>query len=230
MPNPVDHHELYDVFVLAGQESPGVCKLGMPTRDYGWEKSEPAGSDGGEVSNKGKKLMEFEVELYLWKDPATNVDHFARWESWKQILLTPVAKSAPKALDCYHPQLDGLGITSVVAKAWNEPQPDGKGGGIVKIKFLEYAPAKPKPKGSGKPKSAVNLIGTVAGPMTQEQILDFQAQNGFDPRDPGGFVPKGTQTPGDTPAPQPTQDPPPDPNQDLLDELERENQRSKDLE
>lgn len=229
--NPYDNPELYDVIVLGGQQSPGVCKLNAPTRDHGWEKSEPAGSDGGEVVNKGKKLMEFDVVLTLWKEPG-GVDHFDRWETWKQILKTPVAKNAPKALDIYHPQLDGLDIKSVVAKSWNEPQPIGGGKSTVTIKFLEYSPAKKKPAGSGKPKAAANLVFTLAGPMTQEQLNAFQAQEGFDPRDLNGFAQKGGGgSGGPTSPPQaPTQDPAPDPNQDLLDELEAERQRSADLE
>jgi len=33
----------------------------------------------------------------------------------------------------------------------SNPQPDGKGGATVKLKFLQYAPPKKKP-GNGKPK------------------------------------------------------------------------------
>lgn len=148
--NPVDNPGLYDQIILAGKPSPGRCKItGLPTRDEGWEKQETKGQDGGETVHNGRKLVEFEVELYLWKERAKKIDHFAGWEEWKKILEAPVKKNAPKALDVYHPQLDGLGVTSVVANTWTEPVPDGKGGATVKIKFLQYSPS--KPKASAKP-------------------------------------------------------------------------------
>ncbi len=149
--NPYDWPELYDKLFLAGTVSPGVCKMSSPPqRDEGWDKQEQKGKAGGETIHNGKKLIEFEVEFELWKDDV--VDCFEEWDEWKKILLTPIKKNAPRALDVYHPQLDGLDIKSVVATSWTEPVPDGKGGAKVKIKFLEYSP--PKPKAAGKPKGS----------------------------------------------------------------------------
>jgi uncharacterized membrane protein YgcG len=69
------------------------------------------------------------------------------------VLLTPIKAGNPMALDIFHPQLDGLGISSVVVKQRSNPQPDGKGGATVKLKFLQYSPPKKKP-GNGKPKGS----------------------------------------------------------------------------
>lgn len=160
MANPVDTPELYDVLFLAGVETPGLCKLSMPELDEGWEKQESKGSSGGETVHNGAKLVEFEAEIYLWKEFG-GFDWFAEWESFKPILQTPIQKNASKALDIYHPQLEGLGIGSVVVKSRTEPQPDGKGGATVKIKFLQYAP--PKPKAAGKPKGSAGAGGGAGG-------------------------------------------------------------------
>jgi hypothetical protein len=150
--DPVANPSAYNKIVLAGKESPGRARLNFPMREEGWDKQEPKGDDGGETVHNGRKIAEFDCELYLWKEKARGIDHFARWDEWKSILLAPVQKNAQKALDIYHPQLDGLNISSVVVNSWCEPQPDGKGGATVKIKFTEYRPHKPaaakKPSGS----------------------------------------------------------------------------------
>ena len=151
MTNPVDTPELYDVFYLAGLESPGICAFtGLPTLDLGWEPQQPKGSDGGATVRGGTKLVEFEVSIRLWRDAATGIDHFAMWDTFKSILDTPIAKNASKALDIYHPQLEGLGIGSVVVKSKTEPAPNGDGTATAKIKFLQYKPAKKK-AGATKP-------------------------------------------------------------------------------
>lgn len=146
--NPTTDFELFDAFWLAGAQSPGVARFSFPETVTGWENQAGKGEDGGETVLNGRKLSEFEATITLWVGDY-EVSHFDLWEQWKPILLTPVAKGSPKALDIYHPQLEPLGITSVVVKAWTEPQPNGDGTSTVKIKFLQYSPAK-KRSGSGK--------------------------------------------------------------------------------
>lgn len=148
--NPVDSPELYDQFQLAGQWSPGVATFDPPpTRDEGWDQQNPPGG-GGFTIHKRTPPISFTVKLYLWKgddDQGGQVDHFAAWETWKKILYTPIRKNSPKALDFYHPQLEGLNpaIRSVVVKSHTDPAPDGKGGATVTIVFLEYRPFIRKP-------------------------------------------------------------------------------------
>jgi hypothetical protein len=169
--NPIDHPDQYDAIVLADQRSPGVCKLGGPMLDHGWEKQEAKGSGGGETIQNGAKLVEFTCELYLWRDE--KVDHFARWVEWRPLLRRPVQKGAAKALDIYHPQLAELGVTSVVCSKEGSLEPDGAGGAKVKLTFLQYAPA--KPTAAGKPKgSTAQAGGAAAGPGKQKK----------EPRDP----------------------------------------------
>lgn len=152
-PNPVDLPELWDTFVLSGKRSPGICKFPSIPRVEGWEKQVPKGTTGGITVHNNQPPIDFEVEIYLWKDE--NVDHFARWEEWKTILMTPIKKNNPKALDIYHPQLDGIGVRSVVPSTRAEYVPDGKGGATVKWKFLEYRP--PKPLKAQAPNGAVTV-------------------------------------------------------------------------
>lgn len=162
--NPVDNPKEYDFFVLAGQRSPGRARFSFPTLDEGWDKQEAKGGSGGGTVHNGAKLLEFDVELYLWKESWTtgSVDHFADWDAFQPLFKLPVAEGTSKALDIYHPQLDGLGITSVVVKSWTQPQPDDKGGATVKIKFLQYQPI-PKKAGGSPSGSKANGAGGANG-------------------------------------------------------------------
>lgn len=154
MPNPYDNPSLYDTFFLAGVQAPGVWTVTTPTIDEGWKKQEPKGKDGGETTRDGRKLIDIDMEGYLFKDPSIGRDDFALWDAFIVTLKLPIAKNDKKALDIYHPQLEGADISSVVVANWTaHPQPvKGKGAGIVKIKFTQYAP--PKPASSGKPKGS----------------------------------------------------------------------------
>lgn len=168
--DPVAFPSLYDTFLLAGEFSPGRCRFNFPTRVEGWDNQQPKGSRGGESVHNATPLIDFDVEIYIWRDRGKGVDHFARWEAWAPLLGTPVAKNAQKALDIYHPQLDGLNVTSVVVKTWTQPQPDGKGGATVKIKFAEYAPH--KEAANGKPNGSKSFHGEKEPPDPNKDLKD----------------------------------------------------------
>jgi hypothetical protein len=155
VPNPVTNPKLYDCIILAGVKSPGVCKFnGLPQVDEGWTKQEPKGNDGGETTRKGRGLLEFGVTLKLIKDPSTGRDDFAQWPAFREVLKTPIKKNDQRALDIYHPILEGLDISSVVVAKWGpgEPMPDASNTGLVQIDFLQYSP--PKKTSGGKPKGS----------------------------------------------------------------------------
>jgi len=172
--NPLDHPEQYDTIVLADQRSPGLCKLGGPMLDHGWQKQKPKGSSGAETIHNGDDLVEFTVELYLWRDE--RVDHFAGWEAWRPLLRRPIAKGSPKALDVYHPQLAELGVTSVVCSKEGSLEPDGKGGARVRLTFLQYAP--PVAASSGKPggSAATAPGGAANAPKAPDPNQDLKDQ------------------------------------------------------
>lgn len=158
--NPVDTPEMYEQFMLGGSWSPGVCMFDpAPTRDEGWDVQAPPGG-GGYTIHKRTTPISFTVKIKLWKgddERGNPVDHFATWDTWKKILYKPIKRNSPKALDIYHPQLEGLNpaIRSVVVKSHTDPKPDGSGGADVVIVFLEYRPfirKKTKP-----------LVGTTTG-------------------------------------------------------------------
>ncbi len=178
--NPIDNHDSYDqLFVTGAPRSPGVFRLtAAPDVNTGWEKKEGKGAEGGETINNGRKLAEFEGEFYLWRD--ANRDCFAEWESFK-VVFAQTTKDGPlqKALDVYHPVLDEAGITSVVMRNVPVAVPDGKGGAVVKLKFLEYRPTK-KRVGTGKPKGGdgthIDLTGGGSKPVTNAALKAENAQ------------------------------------------------------
>lgn len=185
--NPYRNADGWDVLILAGLESPGICKLTVPSRETGWDQQQ--GKDGapGESVQNGTKGAEIQCEFYLWEDPANpDLDMFAEWETFREtILKLPVKKAQPKALDIYHPALEGKNITSVVVKSWGNPQPDGLGGGTAKVVFLEYLPSKPKGAG-GKPKgSKANEKGDPPDPNADVKAeLDEATQEFNEPAKP----------------------------------------------
>ena len=171
MKNPASIPDAYDSFFLAGKQSPGVCRFtGLPVVEEGWKKQEPKGKDGGELDRSGRPLIEFAVSIYLWDEPSIGLDHFAAWDDFLEVILTPIAKSSQKALDIYHPLLERLGIGSVVVKSWGQPVPDGKGGATASIAFIQYAP--PKKTATGKPKGSKSGGGEGEGPDPNQDVKD----------------------------------------------------------
>lgn len=149
--NPVDTPLAYDSFRLVGVLSPGVCRFpSAPTRDEGWDVQAPSGTGGGYTIHHRTPPIEFDVEVYLWKgenEYGVFVDEFTAWDKFEPLLFIPVKRNSPKALAFQHPLTDGLNpaITQVVVKSHTKPLPDGKGGGTVKIRFIEYRPLIFKP-------------------------------------------------------------------------------------
>ncbi len=162
--NPIDNPGAYDALRIAGKRTPGQLKWTSPPKvDEGWEKKEAKGSKGGETICNGRKICEFAVELYLWRD--TIRDEFAAWEAFKPVLAkTTKDGAAQQALDIYSPVLEEAGISAVVLKNVPCAIPDGKGGATVLLEFMEYRPAK-KNSGSGKPKGAAAAPGAKADPF-----------------------------------------------------------------
>lgn len=155
--NPYDNPDQYDALVITGApgdgRTPGIFKWTTPPDpDQGWEKKEAKGSAGGETICNGEKLCECEGEIYLWKDE--KYDGFALWDAYK-VVFGQTTKDGPNqtALDIYHPVAEEAGVSSFVVRNKLVVVPDGKGGGIIKIKLLQYGPAKKK-TGTGKPKGA----------------------------------------------------------------------------
>ena len=152
MPNPVDHSDLYDSIQLAGVRSPGMVTLSGHDRNQKWDVKEADGHGGATTTHKGEQVAQFSASFYLVKDPILGLDEFSDWETFSALIrssLPPGGK--PKALTIYHPDLAANDIKSVCQASIGGMTHDGKGGGTVVVKFIEYRPAK---KQGGTPAGA----------------------------------------------------------------------------
>lgn len=107
MPNPIDNPELYDVFVLAGQEAPGLSEVTGAAFPHGWEERKGQGMDGATLARIGAKLVEFKVVVYLWES-----DHFEAWDVWSVPLYKEGDQDVP--YDVYHPDLAAVRVSEAV--------------------------------------------------------------------------------------------------------------------
>lgn len=152
MPNPIDNPELYDVVIVAGEASPGVCKITGHDRKIGWDIKAGSGQSGATTTLKDVPPVEFTLTLKL-----VTYEDFADWPAFQALIESTVAGATPRALDIYHPDLAANDISSVVKATVGGMIHDGLGGATVAIKLLEYKPPKSKggsPNGSKtKPKA-----------------------------------------------------------------------------
>lgn len=144
MPNVFENEDLYNSIVLAGNTSPGVVALSGHDRKHVWDVKSGPSLSGASVTLKETPPIEFTATFYLVLDPAQGVDDFAAWTDFQAVIDSSLAGTTPKALDIYHPDLAANGITSVVKATVGGMTYDGRGGGIVSVKFQEYRPPKKK--------------------------------------------------------------------------------------
>lgn len=167
MPNPVDSPDLYDAIVAAGKRSPGQVTLSGHDRNQRWDVKDADGHGGASTTHKGEKLAEVTASFYLVKDPVLGVDEFAEWEVFAALLRSTLPPTGqPKAIDIYHPDLAANDIKSVCVASIGGMTHDGKGGGTVVAKFIEYRP--PKKKG-GSPTGSKSAASTKVDPNADKK-------------------------------------------------------------
>lgn len=145
MIDPFNGEDVWNKIVVAGIESPGVVRLSGHDRKIAWDIKEGTGQDGATTSRKGKPIGEFDAEFELSNDPTSpDSNDFDDWDSFQALLETSVSGKDPVALDIYHPDLARNHFSSVVLGSIGAMSLDGKGGGKIKVHFLEYNPPKKK--------------------------------------------------------------------------------------
>jgi len=148
----VQNPELYDQIELGNVESPGKVTLSGHDSEVEWDIKAGAGQNGATMTRKGRKPKEFTATFYLVKDDVEGYDDFEFWDEFQALIDSTTSGKTPKALDIWHPDLERVGIKSVVKKSVGGMVHDGKGGATVVVKFIEYLP--PKPAG-GSPNGAL---------------------------------------------------------------------------
>lgn len=143
MMSPSDNDELWGRIRFGKAISPGQCRLSGPGLVIGWDIKSASGSFGGSTTRVSEPLKEFEAEFFLTdEEDDLNISDFDRWNDFQVVLLESCKRAKPKAFDVYHPDLARVGITAAVVKSIGLVQLDEKGGGKIKVAFVEYKPIK----------------------------------------------------------------------------------------
>jgi hypothetical protein len=152
---PYDLDEDISTLVLGTMRSPGVVKLSGHNRNKDWDVKAAKGQTGASSSLNGDPVGQFEAEFYLAGDDVDSVNgpsDFDVWEDFQRLIESTTNGPTPIALPIYHPDLARNKFTEVTNGGVGGMIHDGKGGAIVKVKFLEYRPPKPKPAAKAQPK------------------------------------------------------------------------------
>jgi hypothetical protein len=163
-PNPIDHGELFDSIILAGEISPGKVTLSGHDRKASWDVKKGPGLTGATTTLKEIPPIEFTASFYLVRDDAQGIDQISEWPLFLRVIDSTISGPKPKAVDIYHPDLASQTppITSVCKAGVAGVVHDGKGGQTVAVKFQEYR--SPKPAG-----------GTPSGSKTKAKKEDPEA-------------------------------------------------------
>lgn len=124
---PVDH------ILLSGKRSPGIADVRGATSPRRYDERRGYGLSGATVVFRGIGLTRFTVELRL-----STVQHWADWEAWKPLVDRPPLGTRPKALDVWHPYLEGLDVKSCVVEDVSQPTQVEDGVWAVEIKFIQF--------------------------------------------------------------------------------------------
>ena len=150
---PSQAREQWDRLTVGRLVAPGVVRLSGDGLKIGWDIQNATGTTGAITKRINEPLKEFDAEFELSDEigPDGTTD-FDAWDAFEAMLKASVVKGKkPYALDIYHPDLARVGITAATLGSIGLLVPDGKGGGKIKVHFLEFSPPKPnKPIASTK--------------------------------------------------------------------------------
>ncbi len=164
---PYLYDEEYSVIYLGNTPSPGKVTLSGHDRFKKWDIKEAKGQAGASSTLNGDPVGQFEATFELAADELDEdgLDDFDRWEDFQRLIESTTSGPTPIALPVYHPDLARNHFTEVTNGGVGGMVHDGRGGATIKVKFLEYKPAKPKPaaKAVAKPGATPAAAGGGAG-------------------------------------------------------------------
>lgn len=167
--DPINNPQAWDTITVAGVSSPGVCQLGEFKRAHEWDIKRGKGSDGATITFTGRPPAKGSFKLLFW-----TANHFTLWKQFVPLLKYDPTKKAPQPVDIYHPALDDLNITSVVAESIGTIQHEGNQLYSVTVELLEYFPA-PAKSAVSTPTSSTTTNSTTATPgKSPDPVADAQ--------------------------------------------------------
>ncbi len=138
---PSQNPDGWNKMIVAAVPSPGTVVLSNLSRAIGWDVKNADGQKGASTSRKGQPVGKFDATFYLTDDPADGeVTDFERWDGFEALLFVSVEGAEAWGLEVVHPDLNRLGYTAIVLDKMGQVVHDKKGGGSVKVSFLEYRP------------------------------------------------------------------------------------------
>ena len=125
--------------------SPGVVTISGNDLKIGWDVQNATATAGAVTKKVNAPLKEFDADFYLSNEQDANgVSDFDEWDAFQAFLESTVPDNKkPHAVDVYHPDLARNHITAVTLGSIGGLVSDKKGGGSIKVHFLEYRPPKP---------------------------------------------------------------------------------------
>jgi hypothetical protein len=154
--NPIDNPQAWDVIIVAGVRSPGVCELSGFKRDYEWDIKKGKGAFGATTTFVGRTPAKGSVKIHLWLP-----SHFVEWDKFRALLKYDPTKTKVSAVDIYHPALADVDIKSVVVESIGSIEHEKGQLYSVTIGLLEYFPP-PKASAVSTPQSSKSGAGAPA--------------------------------------------------------------------
>ena len=182
---PSEAPERWDYLYVAGTRAPGLVRISGPGITIGWDIQNPQGMMGGTTTRKGEPIKEFDAD-FVFSDQrdAFGETDFDRLDGFQKTLLASVPPAVPVGLgvggprlnafgkpyplDVSHPDLARCRITAATIGSIGFVALDGKGGGTMKVHFIEYRP--PRPIG------AVKLTKTAGDAKLETVMADIKAE------------------------------------------------------
>jgi hypothetical protein len=157
--------DAYDKIILGTTPSPGKVTLSGHDREKNWDVKKAKGQTGASSTLNGDDLGEFEATFELSGDGYNEdgKDELEQWDDFQRLIESTTNGPKPIALPIYHPDLARNRYTEVVNRGVGGVLHDGKGGAMVKVKFGEHRPPKPKPVAKAVSKPAQTIATTDEG-------------------------------------------------------------------
>lgn len=128
----------YDVAVIAGIRSPGICEVTGANRKFIWDEKQTAGAQGATITYRGWALAKPKIKFKLWTDAL--IRQF--YDEFVPALAYDATKQSPKPVDVYHPKLFANDIFWLVTQDIGDLTDEGAQLWTVTVEFLEYRQAK----------------------------------------------------------------------------------------
>ena len=123
-----------DYVLFQGQKTPGLADVEGAGSPRKWDERGGYALSGATVVFTGLGLAEFKVKIRLY-----STKDWADWYAFKPLVDKPPIGRRPRALDVWHPFLEGHGIKSCVVLDVSQPErTDDTGEWTITIECKEF--------------------------------------------------------------------------------------------